>query len=62
MSWLDTSFLKEDEKRCKVCELPFSGKEKVVIHDDGKVVVKFVECQRCKTKLVLDVARHEEFY
>ena len=61
-SWLNTSYLKEDEKSCKSCCVPFSGDEMLNIKTDGKVVVKYVECDNCKTVLVLDVARHEEIF
>lgn len=61
-SWLNTSHLKEDEKICQSCKTHFSGKETLYIKDDGNVVVKYVECDNCKSTLVLDVIRHEEIF
>ncbi len=61
-NWLDTSFLEEDEKSCKRCGTPFSGKETLHITSDGNVVVKFVDCSACGLRLVLDVVRHEEIF
>ena len=62
ISWLDTSYLKEDEKSCKRCGTPFLGKETVRIVNDGKAVVKYVDCRVCGSRLVLDVVKHEEVF
>lgn len=61
-SWLNMSYLKEDEKSCKSCHTAFSGDETPTVKTDGNVVVKYVECDNCKTTLVLDVVRYEEIF
>jgi len=56
-TWLNTSSLKEDEKSCKACGCPFSGKETLHIKDDKNVVVKYIECSHCMAKLILNAKR-----
>jgi phage FluMu protein Com len=54
-------YLTDKEKNCKDCNRTWVGTEKVNIVSDGNVWIKFVECPKCKSVLVLDAIRYEEF-
>lgn len=53
-------YLSAKEKDCGNCNRTWIGTEKVKMISDGKIWIKFVECSKCKTILVLDTIRYEE--